>query len=199
MKIAPNFTSTEWLSLDLESGNEEHWQTAIDALQGRLYSRYIEPVDLLLESERGLEEKDRRYGFTILAIDLLLMETLQAFKEGIPDTIGQSKKVFKRYLEQSPSFSKFFTTEDQREAFYVSFRCGILHQAEIQGPAIVWSLGDLYERADGLEVLNRTEVHSAVKGDLDDYLTDLRDPTHTDERSRFKYKMDSIANRAPAV
>ncbi|MCG7985462.1 MAG: hypothetical protein JAY90_22340 [Candidatus Thiodiazotropha lotti] len=196
MEIAPNFTSDQWFSLNLDGENEKDWQKGIDVLRDRLYARYIEPVDVLLRIEENQPPKDRKFGFTVLAIDLLLMETLQAFKEGLVDTKGKSRGVFKRFLEQSPHFAKYFHDEATREEFYTSFRCGILHQAEIQSSALVWSLGELYERAGDLEIINRNAVHQNIKADLDDYLLMLRDSVNNVARERFKTKMNAIANRA---
>ncbi|WP_394391146.1 hypothetical protein [Shewanella woodyi] len=198
MEIAPNFNAQEWLALDLES-NEEDWQKAIDVLKDRLYLRYIEPVDALIETEMQSKAKERKFGFTVLAIDMLLIETLQAFKEGLPDTNGKSKKVFKRFLEKSTYFSPYFTTDAQREEFYKSFRCGILHQAEVQSSALVWSIGELYERAEGLEVINRNAVHQNLKSDLDDYLNDLRSPGNKELRNNFRNKMNSVVERVTNV
>ncbi|MDP2609122.1 MULTISPECIES: hypothetical protein [unclassified Oceanobacter] len=52
MDIAPNFTAKQWKSLDLES-NEDDWQKAIGVLYSRLSSRYLEPVDKLIEFEKN--------------------------------------------------------------------------------------------------------------------------------------------------
>lgn len=194
MQISPKFTAAEWNALNLKE-NEDHWQKAVDVLRDRLYSRYIDPVDVLIEAEIQVEAKERKFGFTILAIDLLLIETLQAFKEGLEDTRGKSKNVFIRFLRDSPHFAEFFTTHEEREKFYSEFRCGILHQAEIQSTALVWSFGELYDRADGLEVVNRNAVHQSLKADLDDYLDALKNPKNKELRSSFKKKMDAISNR----
>ncbi|MGL1932023.1 MAG: hypothetical protein OCC45_09705 [Desulfotalea sp.] len=194
MEIAPNFTAQQWKELDLEN-SEGDWQKAIDVLDSRLRSRYLEPVDKLLEFENDLLAPKKRFGFTVLAIDLLLIETLQAFKEGLPSTDGKSKKVFIRFLRTSPHFCEYFQTKLQRENFYKDFRCGILHQAEIQSPALLWSFGDLYERVDEMEVLNRNAVHNALKNDFSDYIGLLRNPESTELRSKFRHKMDSVADR----
>ncbi|MDP2505826.1 hypothetical protein [Oceanobacter sp. 3_MG-2023] len=194
MEIAPNFTAKQWKSLDLES-NEDDWQKAIGVLCSRLSSRYLEPVDKLIEFEKKLKNSEKRFGFTVLEIDLLLIETLQAFKEGLESTDGKSKKVFVRFLKTSPYFCEYFHTKEQRDNFYKEFRCGILHQAEIQSSALVWSFGDMYERIEGMKVLNRNAVHEALKKDFADYIEKLKSPESLELRKKFKQKMDSVANR----
>ena len=195
MDIAPNFSNEDWEKLDLEN-SEDDWQKAIDVFEQRLFARYIDPVDILIEAEKNVTPKKKRFGFTTLAIDLLLMETLQAFKDGLPDTNGQSARIFKKYLEESPRFSPYFTTEPERHAFYTQFRCGILHQAEVQSSALLWSVGDLYDRMSTPETVNRMFVHRALKEDLEDYIQLLRNSASLDERRTFKNKMDALANRA---
>lgn len=196
MEIAPGVKSEEWFALRLDEPHEPDWQRAVEMLALRLNARYIEPVDILVAAEEKLPADKRRFGFTILAIDLLLMETVQAFREGLPDTNGKSRDVFKRYLQKSPHFSSYFPDDDSRESFYKEFRCGILHQAEIQSTALLWSIGELYERVNGLEVVNRTKVHDAIKNDLEDYLKELREPSSLALRKNFRQKMDAIAKRA---
>ena len=199
MYISPNFTDNDWNKLDLTcsklADNKEDWLKAINVLKNRLFSRYIEPVDTLIEMEKMVNPKDRRYGFTTLAIDLLLMETLQAFKEGLPDTNRKSSRTFKNYLKESPRFSIYFTTEPERHSFYTDFRCGILHQAEVQSSALVWSVGDLYDRTSSPNTVNRIFLHKELKKDLEDYLDLLKVDTSVELRNAFKIKMDALVAR----
>ena len=195
MRISPNFTSQNWKSLDLNNGNDNEWEIAVRVFFDRIHARYIEPVDVLIELESDIEPNKRKFGFTILAIDLLLMETLQAFKEGLPDTKGKSKQVFKNFLKNSPNFSQYFPDDASRERFYTEFRCGILHQGEVQGKTLVWSLGELYEQVDDLAVINRNEVHAKLKQDIEEYIDALKNKQNVELRDKFRNKMNAIANR----
>lgn len=192
--IAPNFSDEDWKQLELDN-NEESWQVAVSVLKDRLYARYINPIDILVDAESDINPKDKRFGFTTLAIDFLLMETFQAFKDGEIDSKGKSKALFKKYLETSPVFSEYFTTEQQRDDFYLHFRCGILHQAEVQSSALVWSVGDLYDRSNGKEKVNRLFVHRALKSDINSYIELLRKPESAVFRHAFRMKMDAIVAR----
>ncbi len=194
MEISPNFTSMQWNELNLKDSPGD-WDKAISVLEDRLYARYIEPADKLIEIEEALQAKERRFGFTILAIDLLLIETLQAFKEGLSSTHGKSKAVFMRFLIESSNFKEYFPTKTDREKFYKDFRCGILHQAEVQSNALVWTIGDVYERAGDMEVLNRNKFHKALKDDFREYIALLRNPEYTKLRTNFRKKMDFLAAR----
>lgn len=195
MQIAPDYTAEEWNALDLDGGNEGDWEVAIQVFSSRIHARYIDPVDILIDVESELESNKRRFGFTILAIDLLLMETLQAFKDGLPDTIHKSRQVFKKFLQESPNFSPYFPDDGSRQKFYEEFRCGILHQAEVQGKTLVWSLGELYEQADDLAIINRNEVHAKLKQDIAHYIDALKNPQNVELRNNFLLKMNAITNR----
>lgn len=195
MNIAHNFSATDWLALKLNQDLESDWIKAIDVFKDRLTERYIEPVDILIKTENHLPEKDRKFGFTVLAIDLLLMETIQSFKEGIINSTGKSKQIFTNFLKFSPYFNKYFSDDKSRENFYIDFRCGILHQAEIQSSALLWSLGEVYEKSEDLEIYNRNAIHENIKNDLNDYIQCLHNPKNQNERKLFKTKMNAIANR----
>ncbi len=91
---------------------------------------------IMMQIAPGLDTtrwQGRRFGFTILAVDCLVIETLEAFIEGLEDTEGKSRATFCKFLRSRPLFAAEFTTEDLAEQFYYQFRCGILHQAEVGG------------------------------------------------------------------
>ncbi len=196
MKISKEYFADDWCKLKLNENIEEDWQKAIDILEARLTERFLEPVDILINAEESEDAHEKKFGFTILAIDLLLMETLQAFKEGLETTERKSKQTFTNFLRDSPHFSKYFTTDELREKFYKEFRCGILHQAEVQSDeARVWSVGELYKDYGSFYTVNRTKIHENLKKDFEDYIKKLRDTNSKEERKLFKKKMDAIARK----
>jgi len=119
MKIAPGIDSQEWKRLVLkpDSGN---WEEGIRIFEERIKSRYIEPADLLVENDSKRNPIDRRYGFSIMAIDCLLIETIQSFKEGRTDTKRVSKTVFVNFLTQSHEFKKHFMKRKRRSSIITS-------------------------------------------------------------------------------
>lgn len=63
-----------------------------------------------------------------MAIDCLLIETLQQFAEGVSETPdGKSGCYFKNFLI---SYFKEDFDDEKAKMFYKQIRCGILHQAE---------------------------------------------------------------------
>jgi hypothetical protein len=139
MQIAPGVDAAVWQGLKLDDPNSADWAKAVDILAARIHGRYIEPVDFLIASEVNKPPSERRFGFSVLAIDCLVVETLGAFIEGYEDTLGKSQKTFCTFLRTRKQFAAEFTTDDLAKKFYEQFRCGILHQAESGGESKVWS------------------------------------------------------------
>jgi hypothetical protein len=195
MYIAPGIHRDEWIKLQLDDETSLDWNRAIEIFNERIGSRYLEPVDLLIEDDEKRKPIERRYGFSILAIDCLLIETLQSFREGLTDTKNKSRKMFKKFLTSREGFREHFNPV-QAKSFFYDFRCGILHQGEVMGPSLLWSVGLLKgEKADGTPYINRTKVHEYVKEEVKRYSEELRDPANSELRRKFRIKMDFIARK----
>jgi hypothetical protein len=192
MQIAPGVQAAEWQALKLDEPASPDWATAVQILEGRIHERYIEPIDHLIAAEDSRPAIERRFGFTVLAVDCLLIETLGAFLEGLEDTERKSKATFCKFLTTRTLLSGDFS-EDLAKRFYKEFRCGILHQAEIGDDSKVWSVGPLVRDDCGKLVVNRNKLHERLKAEFQNYLAKLRDPVTTDLRSKFKTKMDFIS------
>ncbi len=192
VEIAPGIKVSQWTQLKLDDKQNPDWHVAVEIFQRRIEARYLEPVDLLIEAERSKPSNQRRFGFTILAIDCLLVETLQAFRDGKKDTRRESKAMFRKFLSKRPEFCNCFD-ESAAERFFEDFRCGILHQAELRGGSKVWSVGALAEiRNDRIITVNRTAFHTALKREFHRYLAELKDPMNQTLRENFRQKMDYI-------
>jgi len=190
MEIAPGVKASRWLALRLDDLASKDWRQAIRILDKRIRARYLDPVELLLRAEKYAKYR-WRFGFTILAIDCLLAETLQAFRLGLPDTMYKSKEMFRRFLTERPRFKEHFD-RSQAEAFYDFVRCGILHQAEVRGGWRVWAVGPLLTRqARGFRI-NRTAFHERLAAEFDDYKTELQDPAAVEVRRNLRSKMNHI-------
>ncbi len=147
MEIAPGFQANDWTGLKLDDSASADWEAAIGVLDRRIRERYLEPTDFLIGAENDKPAIQRRFGFTVLAIDCLLIETLGAFLEGLTDTIGKSKDTFCKFLTTRPQFCHDFS-KDLAEQFYYEFRCGVLHQAELGGTS-------KYQTKKGVHVVSR--------------------------------------------
>ena len=128
MQIAPGVQAADWQALKLDDPTSAHWADAVQILEGRIHERYIEPIDHLISAEESRPAIERRFGFTVLAVDCLLIETLGAFLDGLKDTDRKSEATFCKFLTTRSLFVGDFT-KDLAKRFYEEFRCGILHQA----------------------------------------------------------------------
>jgi len=185
MLISPQYKTDDWKDLDFS--NEEDWQKAIVIFEDRIRGRFLKFIDLIKDYEFS--------GFAVLALDCLLIETLQQFREGEEKTpYSKARKYFVRFLTET-SFGEFLT-EDTAEKFYDQIRCGILHQAEVKENSLV-RIGQNEPLVKSTEddkgvVVNRKLFHEQLVKVFEEYLSYLRDPSNEDERDKFKKKMDCI-------
>ncbi len=185
MLISPQYKADDWKDLDFS--NEEDWQKAIVIFEDRIRGRFLKFIDLIKDYEFS--------GFAVLALDCLLIETLQQFREGEEKTpYSKARKYFVRFLTET-SFREFLT-EDTAKKFYDQIRCGILHQAEVKENSLVRicqnePLVKSTEDDKGV-VVNRKLFHEQLVKVFEEYLSCLRDPSNKDERDKFKKKMDYI-------
>jgi len=198
MEIAPDFTDVQWKALSFTG--ERDWLRAVAVLRRRLEERFLKPARSLLRQKRS--------GFAVLALDSLLVETLQQFLEGVPETprvlrngrqVLASQEYFEAFLT-SPYFGSGFSAPHAR-LFYTTIRCGILHQAEVKGSSLVRRDRPLVSPGkDGKGiVVNPRLLHERLEQAFRRYLADLRSPSETQLRRRFRKKMDHIARVGAGV
>lgn len=192
MEIAKGIYNSNYEDLNLVDLQNEDWSIAIDYLEKRLIERYIEPIEILIDAEKDKTAKDKKFGFTILAIDCLLAETIQSFYEGEIDSKGKSKAIFVRFLRKRDNFQKHFQTDKDASKFYENFRCGILHQGQTFGDTKIWAIGQLIQKQGNYIVINRVEFHNKIKEELNLYIAELRKKQNSTLMVNFKRKMDFI-------
>ncbi len=193
MQIAPGIDAKTWQRLSLNDPQSGDWDAAVDILSARINHRYVAPVDFLIASEATKPPSERRFGFMVLAVDCMLVETLGAFIEGLEDTEGKSKKTFCKFLRTRTLFTAEFSTDEVAERFYKQFRCGILHQAESGGESKVWSVGPMLSVEGNAITVNRNRFHDCIKAEFQSYLSELRDPRNSALRMNFRKKMDFVS------
>lgn len=166
----------QWVQ-QADEGSEEARRTIVDFIIGRFDERYFNPV----------MNSCSKHGFTMMAVGCLVIETLEAFYQGLGDTTkrGECERMFKDFFGHVAGFSCF---ADSSVGLYKKIRCGILHQAEARGG---WRI-----RRDGplLDVANRTinaeifilEWKKAVAEYASQLLTDAQ------LWSNFKKKMEQV-------
>ena len=89
-------------------------------LRERFTERYFRP----------LESVQAPHGFFTMAISCLLIEAIQAFRNGWQGTTEQRKKPYRKFFQDHPSFG---VTPAHADELYDNIRSGILHLGETYG------------------------------------------------------------------
>lgn len=186
LRISPQYTSLDWQGLD--KSNPQDWPKAADMIRDRLDGRFLRFASACLE-------EDKYSGFVVLAIDCLLAETIQQFKDGITDGHNKSEKMIKRFL-QGARFQPDFDGE-ARKRFYLDIRCGLLHQAEAKKMWLIRRKQPaLLQKAAGGQgyIIDVERFHTGMQGSLNDYLDLISEPNSSELRSNLWKKMNQICN-----
>lgn len=109
--------------------------TIAEVIKGRLTERYITPLLYLQNEQESIVS-----GFIIMTNMCLLIETLQAFREGVKSFYRQKEGKIIESKDGKDAFINFLTkyqtslgevTAEQAEDFYYNIRCALLHQGEV--------------------------------------------------------------------
>ena len=200
LEIAPGYTVSCWRSLKLnpDEPGALDWKTAVAILDARIRCRFLEPVDELMRTEECRSRQT--FGFAILAIDFLVIETLQGFREGEIDHIGKSERLIKSFLMQWDAFTNCLPQEvapDKRnklaERIYRGYRCALHHSGATDGALRVGISGPVFAFENARKVkINRTSLHKNLKREFEAYLGDLCAPDKSELRRKFLIKMNAI-------
>ncbi len=136
-----------------------------DAIHRRFRERYLDPVS---------DPKAPRHGFTMMAIACLMIEALESFRRGWPDTSqrGQGKHAFCSFFDTHSAFAPF---RGHARDFWKGVRCGILHQAETTlGWRIRRDTSNLLTVTPGARIINATLFIQALGNALDAYRDALK-------------------------
>ena len=185
MEISKDYSTEDWKKLKFDS--EQDWEEACKIFYDRLYSRFLKPIEMI--------ENYNFSGFTIMALDCLLIETYQQFYEGKNETpYRESKKYFKQFFNNT-NFKEDFK-EEMVGMFYDHVRCGILHQAETKSNTKIRITDNLpvvkyTKNKDGI-IINREKFHKKLVAIIKSYIEDLKNPTNENLRKNFRKKMNFI-------
>ncbi len=149
----------------------------------RFTERYLTPIKSA--------PKGQKNGFCTMAISCLMIEALESFWCGWPETSGKSALAFCQFFSRSPRFHSLLGFGPE---FYKHVRCGILHQAETTGG---WTVhrgkdGPLLFDPNGPSI-NATKFHDALAFEVAHYANLLEKSDWNSERwQKFRKKMAAI-------
>jgi hypothetical protein len=180
-----------------------------DFLKERYEERYFEPINFLIEGSRcavadpkGTPTSLRNYGFAVMSLCCLLVETLQCYRDGMRTTSPiewkKKKSLINGINSTAPSDYKIRDDEIQTLAsgskrfetffgtyksffpglrdikFYENIRNGLLHQAQTKSGWKIVAYGDLCNPLEGEKTINRDKFAKALRSAFNSYLGELR-------------------------
>jgi len=126
----------------------------------RFYRRYLMPFEKVYPEFNS--------GFAQMAACCLMIEALESFRHGWNNTMKDAKKPDGSRKYGGEIFEDFFVRyEDFKDfrgwgaRFYLSIRCGILHQAEVQNGWIIMREGTLFDEPS--RIINSTIFRRRMK------------------------------------
>ncbi|TBG52582.1 hypothetical protein [Rhizobium leguminosarum] len=193
--ISPKYTVDFWrdLVLDPENPTQDDWIKAIDVLRDRIEGRFIKPAQTLINVDK--KRKPQTFGFAILALDCLVLETIEGFRQGVIDHKGRSGGLFASFLSNWQPFKdcvgEGVDAASKASEFYIQGRCA-LHHSGTTDKMTVGISGPMMRFENGQIFVNRTVFHSELEAEFKRYLAVLADPASVDQRKKFLLKMNPI-------
>jgi hypothetical protein len=192
VRIAPPRRGDDWTVADykvIDFTTEEGWQTAIDIFEDRINARFLDIVEAIDHMPYA--------GFAVMALDCLLIETLEQSRKGEPETpYRKGENYFVDFLTQTDFKTDFDNPKAKK--FYQHIRNGILHQAETKGSSRIRTDTDLpiiQDAPDGEGlIINRRKFHRKLKLVFKNYVAILRNPINQSERGNLQKKLDAICH-----
>lgn len=102
----------------------------------------------------------------------LLIETIEAFYRGWPNTNNKSENAFLKFFTRDTNFVDF-STDDIPTLFYKNIRCGILHQGETTGGWALTRKADQSLIDKTKKNINVTKFMKRLSNSLEDYRNEL--------------------------
>lgn len=140
------------------------------AIHRRFSERYLDPIS-----------KSSTHGFTKVAVGCFMIEALESFRRGWPDTSGprQGELAFCSFFDAHDQFAPF---RGHARDFYRGVRCGILHQAETTlGWRIRQDTKTLLDESEGIRTINAKMFVDALRTVLLEYRDKLEVADWTDD------------------
>lgn len=195
LQISPKYTVAFWGGLDLDPDNpkQDDWLKAVDVLRDRIEGRFIKPAQSLIDVDKA--SKPHTFGFAILALDCLVLETIQGFRQGVTNHARQSGPLFREFLSNWQPFiaclGAGMVATTKADEFYKQGRCALHHSGATEKMTV--GISGPMMRFDNAQItVNRTLFHTELEAEFNRYLAVLSDPQSIDLRKKFLLKMNPI-------
>lgn len=186
--ISERYKKEDFINLNLSMrSNEEDWSKAIDIFEDRIKGRYLDIIDRIIND--GCLMID---GFSVMALNCLLIETLLQFKNGWDETKNSNSYEYSRFLTEE--FPDVFINTTLARKFYGDIRCGILHSAQTKNGSqlainkqyVVEFICTNRGRSISVDVIGISEI---IRNYFYNYVEKIKNCRNEDERYNFLRKM----------
>ena len=182
------------------NSKESEWEVVFELLHTRIKTRFLNPIDWILE-----KRYDSGEGFSVVALQCILIEFLEAFYQGKIYTTSKkprkfeynsSKQLFSDFLMNHEPFSNHFTSKNNANGFFNNIRCGLLHEAATKETSKINNAPShdmlvLFESNDSSNMrIYRENFYKAIKEFIESYRTELL--SNMELQINFIRKMDYI-------
>jgi hypothetical protein len=179
VKLTSTITVADYLRM-LEEGNKSKGDLAV-FIEQRFTERYITSLQ---------DNRRNKNGFCMMSVSCLIIESLESFWQGWPNTERRSEQAFRSFFDRNTSFSVF---RGHASDFYKNVRCGILHQAETCGGWKIRRSGSLCDVPS--KTINAARFHKQIRSSLYNYRKVLEtSPWDSDVWNKFRKKMEAVCD-----
>lgn len=205
MRVAGTLTNKDWKDLEyiLKPKENENWGNAFHFFEERIRTRYLEPIQAILDMEKYEGE-----GFAVVNLQCSLIETIESFINGWVHNSAKNKwydkKIEndyaqmdgKRLKKNSSIFISFFSKrspfKEQRicgEEFFKYVRCALLHQTQTKNNWFIRknsSKISSYECKNGEKIIYRDQFQRDLEVIIKNYKKAIIEEAEFDEKISTK-------------
>ena len=197
--IADNYKLSDYLGIRLTMQSSElEWEKAINIFITRIHGRYFDAINKLSNNKN--EKEMLKYGFSIMCIQCLLIDTFVKFR------FGPSKpreKTLSYNYENRDQFAKFLRTEFREDfnykialRFYKDIRCGIVHFGTTKNNSRLTCDSDklITELKDGNISVDISILEDRLENYFQKYIEEIKLESQTELREKFIMAMNYICS-----
>ncbi len=197
--ISDNHILADYLGIKLTMQSSElEWKKAINIFIDRMKGRYIDAINKL--SNNGDKILLQKYGFSIMCIQCLLIDTLVKFrygptlsKRGTLSYNYENQNHFTKFLKEA--FSEDFNNEMALK-FYRDIRCGIMHFGTTKrNSRLTCDSNQLITRIDDGNIsVDINILEERLEQYFQQYIEEIKQENQTELRENFIIAMNYICN-----
>jgi hypothetical protein len=209
MRVAGKLTDNNWkqLACILKPEENENWGNAFHFFEERIRTRYLEPIQSILDMERYEGE-----GFAAVSLQCSLIETIESFING---WVYNAKKDEKEELEKNSWYKNTLHKENRIGSvnsaeifisffrkrlpfkkmnvdgllFYQEVRCPLLHETQTKSNWIIKKCSSAtksYCESPSSKIIYRDQFQRDIETVIDDYKKAIIEGTEFDKKISTK-------------